>query len=224
MNYGELLRTLEPYMEVTDAQRLVKNRHKLESMGRSDLSFVQQLALGVTYHELCVMHYLLKKDKSYAQFAQKSLDTLRGITGDIPAFGRPILDSYIVSARSLVASVQSNPIELMRVIRAYDKLILQHAQVSHCPEFLQGGLLENLPNIFGAHAKARRNFRSIVSKYSEDNQYCSPKIISFCYLGLAKLEKNKQAKIELLNRSLAADVGGDGATMMASKLLQEAKG
>ncbi len=224
MTYQEALHYLEPYTEVLDTNQLDRNQLTLESRPSDERTPLEHLALGITYHEQCVMNYLLAKKTSYGHYAQKSLDMLREAAKTAPVEAKPIVDAYIVSARSLVASVKKNLIELIRVIRQYDVLIKRDGEFCYCAAFLQAGLLENMPNVFGAHKKAARRFSAIIEQQKRDPSYCSNKIISFCYLGLARFERDASKKKALLQQSLAADTNKDGATPLASQLLQSLGG
>lgn len=213
MTYNEALQILEPYMEVLDPDFLNTTIERLESIENPEL--MDRAALGIMYHELCVVHYLRGKDKAYAPYAQKSLDVLRGVVDTVPSSARPIIDAYIVSARSLVASVKSNLIELISVIRAYDKLIARDGVVCYCPLFLQGSLLENVPNLFGAHAKAARRFREIIAARATNPDYASDKIVGFCYLSLSRFEKNAAKNTELTQQALSYDHDGTIASIIS---------
>jgi hypothetical protein len=221
MTYQEALKQLEPYMEILEPTFLQKNLKTLEEkQADAGLSPIEHVALGITYHELCLVNYLRGKDKTYAPYAQKALDTLKLAALQSPIAAKPIVDAYITSARSLVASVKSNLIELIRVIKQYDRLIKRDKDVCYCPEFLQASLLENLPNLFGAHKKAAHRFKSIIAHKQQNPEYCSDKIISFCYLSLARFERSKDKKIALLQQSIDADKLKHGASLLASDLLK----
>ncbi|QQR51666.1 hypothetical protein IPF89_02480 [Candidatus Saccharibacteria bacterium] len=111
-------------------------------------------------------------------------------------------------------------ISLLKVIRTYDKLIDTYSAASYHPEFLQASLLENLPNVFGAHAKAKKRFESVISKYNNDPAYTTAKIISFCYLSLGKLSKDSATKTDYLKKSIEIDTVGDGGSAQARRLLE----
>jgi hypothetical protein len=211
MEYKEVLQRLEPFMENLNRDFLQESLHKLEAL--ENPTPIQRAALGLTYHEVCVVYYLRGKDKAYAQYAQKSYDSLIKSKETLPTSAYPIIDAYIVSARSLIASTKSNLIELIRVIKDYDKLIIRDGDVCYCATFLQGSLLENLPNIFKVHKKAAQRFREIIDKQKVNADYTGDKILSFCYLSLSRFEKNSVKKQKLLDQSLLLDTDGTIASM-----------
>ncbi len=151
------LHDLEEYTEILSKDTLSTNEKTLEGISQPDI--LQQIALGLTYHEICVLHFMLGKDKSYAPYAGKALTVLTAARPNAPDWSLPMLDSYINSSRSLVAATKGNLISLLKVIRTYDKLIDTYSAASYHPEFLQASLLENLPNVFGAHAKAKKRLK-----------------------------------------------------------------
>jgi hypothetical protein len=211
------LKDLEQFTEILNKNVLQDNQKTLEKIAQPDV--LEIIALGLTYHEICVLYFMLEKNKQYAPYASKALTTLSSARPDAPEWTLPMLDSYINSSRSLVAAVKGNLIGLLRVIRDYDKLIDKYSATSYHPEFLQGSLLENLPNVFGAHSKAKQRFENIVTKYNKDHAYATPKIISFCYLSLGKLSKNPKEKIDYLEQSIKIDSSGDGGSTLAKKIL-----
>lgn len=209
---------LESYTEILSKDTLRSNVQELENIDQPDV--LQQIALGLTYHELCVLHFMLGKDKRYAPYAARALGVLTSARPAAPEWSLPMLDSYINSSQSLVAATKNNLIDLIRVIRKYDELIDQYGATSYHPEFLQGSLLENLPNVFGAHAKAKKRFESVITKYTSDPSYTAPKIVSFCYLSLGKLSKDQKTKIDYLGKSVETDTAGDGGSAQAKQILE----
>ena len=115
------LHDLEEYTEILSKDTLSTNEKTLEGISQPDI--LQQIALGLTYHEICVLHFMLGKDKSYAPYAGKALTVLTAARPNAPDWSLPMLDSYINSSRSLVAATKGNLISLLKVIRTYDKLI-----------------------------------------------------------------------------------------------------
>lgn len=212
------LHDLEEYTEILSKDTLSANEKTLEGISHPDV--LGQIALGLTYHEICVLHFMLGKDKSYAPYASKALTVLTTARPNAPDWSLPMLDSYINSSRSLVAATKGNLISLLKVIRTYDELIDTYGAASYHPEFLQASLLENLPNVFGAHAKAKKRFESVISKYNNDPAYTTAKIISFCYLSLGKLSKDSAAKTDYLKKSIEIDTAGDGGSAQAKQLLE----
>ncbi len=221
MNYSQVLQSLGPFMEVVDQVKLTRNLDMLQAgTAKVDVSLVP-LALGITYHEMCVLGYLKRHDASYASYAQKALDQLELARADAPQAALPILDAYATSARSLVAAVKRNPFGLLGVIRRYNQLIRRDAAVCYCADFLRASLLENLPNLFGGHAQAATSLNRILAIQQERPEYCPPKIVSFCYFGLAGLAKDGDSKRQYLARSIAEDSAGDGAAIMAQEVLDK---
>jgi hypothetical protein len=218
MTYELILDKLEQYTEVLDTAKLSQNLEYFEY--KQDGDALDQIALGITYHEICVVHYILGKDKSYAHYAEKALRTLVDAKKTSPVDAYPILDTYINSSRSLVASTKNNLVELIRVIRIYNGLVRKYGSISYYPEFLEGSLLENLPNILGGHTKAKKLFESIIAKHESDPAYASDKIVSFCYLSLGKLEKNSTRKKDYFQKSIAIDADKQGGANQALAMLQ----
>lgn len=223
MTLKEAHEKLEDVMEIIDTTYLKKHLVEVEEAFRKDNSTINQLRLGIIYHEVALNFGFF--DKVYKGYPQKSLDMLNGallkLNDDLVIF-QPFALSYKASALSLLSGETRKLGYLSEAFKLFDEAVNKYSSISYAPKFMRGSVSENLPwFMFKKRSYAKKDFDSIINKYEADNSYATSKIMSFTYWAWAMQHQSKKYRITsiaYLDKAIALDPNYTGGRKRAEEL------
>ena len=201
---------LEDVMEIMDTTLLQAKLKEVELHFSQDPSLINQLRLGIIYHEVALNLAFLSKTE-YKGYAKKSFDTLSEVfnPAQVPIELMPFIASYRASALSLM-SAETGKLKLLgEAFSLFSEATAQYAHASYLPQFLRGSVSENLPWFFFAKRKwAKKDFQSIIEKQAANPKFANWKIMSFTYWAWAnqhQSRKHRTQALEYLDKAIALD-------------------
>lgn len=190
---------LDDVMELIDTDEIKKKLSDAESSYTESPSELNQVRLGIVYHEVALNLSFLSKTE-FKGYAQKSFDTLSELHNrhETTPELRPFIASYRASALALM-SAETRKLRLLgQAFDHFEDAVKKYAAISYVPEFLRGSVAENLPWFFFSKRKtAKLDFQSIVQKYENNNEYAGAKIMSFTYWAWAKQQHRTANKVQV---------------------------
>ena len=214
---------LEDVMEIIDTTYLKKKLIEVEEKFQKDPNEINQVRLGIIYHETALNLTFLSKS-SYKGYAKKSFDILtvlfesKATTKEL----MPFIASHRASALSLVGGETKKLGLVGDSFSLFGQAVNDYADVSYLPEFLRGSVAENLPFFFFKKRKfAKLDMQSIIDKQNNNPNYASPKIISFVYWAWANQHQSKKFRTEsltYLDKAISLDPNYVGGRKRAEEL------
>jgi tetratricopeptide (TPR) repeat protein len=222
----EVEKQLEDVMEIIDTSFLKSQLIKVEAAYHADKSLINQIRLGIIYHELALSFGFF--DSLYKGYPQKSLDVfnevLPNLTDEMENY-KPFVLSYKASALSLLSGETRKLGYLKEAYIIFDEAVEQYGHYSYIPEFMRGSVSENLPWImFKKRSYAKKDFNSIIAKYEADSSFATPKIMSFTYWAWANQHQTKRDRAKALiylERAIELDPDYNGGRKRAEELKQK---
>ncbi len=201
---------LEDVIEIIDTTYLKLHLIEVEKEYQQDSSIVNQIRLGIIYHEVALNFGFF--NKVYKGYSQKALNMLNAVlaklNNDADGF-KPIVLSYKASSLSLLSGETRKLSYLRQAFTIFNEAVTNYAFVSYAPEFMRGNVSENLPwFMFKKKAYAKKDFESIIKKYEADSNYATAKIMSFTYWAWAMQHQSKKYRtvaISYLNKAIELD-------------------
>ena len=219
---------LDDVMELIDTSEIKIKLHQTEINYQQQPSEINQLRLGIIYHETALNLSFLSKT-TYKGYAQKSFDTLSALfyaPNTTKAF-MPFIAAYRASALSLVAAETQKLKLLGNAFALLNESVQTYGSVSPLPEFLRGSVAENLPWYFFSKRKfAKQDFQSIIDHQTQNPAFANWKIMSFTYWAWANQHQGKKYRIqslEYLDKAIALDPGYKAGRQRAEALKDKLK-
>lgn len=137
----------------------------------------------------------------------------------------PFVASYRASALSLIGAETRKLGLIGKSFQLFEEAVEQYADVSPFPEFLRGGVAENLPWIFFNKRKfAKTDFASIINKYEQNPEYANFKVMSFSYWAWANQHQHKRFRDRAKNyleKAIKLDPNYEAGRKKAEDLLEK---
>jgi hypothetical protein len=217
---------LEDVMEIIDTTFLKSHLIKVEKAYQQDKSTINQIRLGIIYHEVALNFGFF--NKGYKGYPQKSVDMLNAawpqLNDNLAVFKTFVL-SYKASALSLLSGETRKLSYLSEAFKLFNEAVTNYASVSYAPEFMRGSVSENLPWFMSKkRSYAKKDFDNIIKKYEADNSYATAKIMSFTYWAWAMQHQSKKYKntsISYLDKAIALDPNYTAGRKRAEELMSK---
>lgn len=223
VNYYE--HQLDDVMEIIDLERLKQKLKEVEfEFAQDSVNFINHVRLGIVYHEVA-LNLSFFSDQGGEGYANKSYTLFAELRkkSDLDEALKPFVISYQASALALVSAKSKSLKVLTQAYDLFEYSIKNYAEVSYLPYFLRGSVTENLPWYFLRKKKVSKNdFDLIISQYQVDNNYASPKIMSFTYWAWANQHPQKKYRkiaTHYLNLAIELDPEYNGGRQRAEELI-----